>query len=163
MTRIRITCPNCASTNVTSDATVAWNESGQYWKVTGLLDSADCHECGAELDKLTETDMDTDAPAPATYTAYRLAPCLWTLSKGGVWHITQCESEAEATRLMADDDGSHSIKWSLYGVLPDGDIECIGDWISETAARDAAYRISGDRAWLRVQSGTLRQEIEITR
>ncbi len=52
MTAYRATCANCGSINVTQDALADWDERRQTWTVCGVLDNADCNDCGANGDDL---------------------------------------------------------------------------------------------------------------
>jgi hypothetical protein len=56
--QIDITCRECGSRNVTRDASVSWNLSGQNWEVAAIFDNADCNDCGGET-SLDERDLES--------------------------------------------------------------------------------------------------------
>ena len=46
--RVLFRCGTCLSTNVTRDASAAWNPDTQQWELAGVMDAAVCDDCGKE-------------------------------------------------------------------------------------------------------------------
>ncbi len=60
--RVSLHCRDCGSKNVSSDATVRWDEEAQDWEVSGIFDCKNCDDCGAENDYCDERRLTDGEP-----------------------------------------------------------------------------------------------------
>ena len=53
--RIRIKCAKCGGTNISKDASAAWNEIDQCWELMAVYDKPNfCEDCDGEVSLIKE-------------------------------------------------------------------------------------------------------------
>lgn len=84
MTKVRLCCPDCGSTDIVRDATATWNEDTQDWECSGVQDAMTCHECWNEFNEAKEVVID------GTYRIafYELGQSYGGPEEGGWWYDT---------------------------------------------------------------------------
>jgi len=58
MTKVRMVCTKCGSTEVRRNAEAVWNYDTQDWEMVVVFDYTTCENCGeCSIDKKTDADL----------------------------------------------------------------------------------------------------------